>query len=182
VLKKLAEEIEKEYNSDLRVKLNFICTHNSRRSIMCQLWAQTAAYVHDISNIFCFSGGTEESAFNPRSVKALRKAGFNIEQKDKSENPVYHVSFSESEAYLRIFSKDYNEESNPQEDFIAVMTCSDADESCPVVFGATHKYSVTYKDPKKYDDTPKEEEIYDERTYQIAVEMFYLFSIIKGKK
>lgn len=178
VLDKLAEDIEKEHNADFRVKLNFICTHNSRRSIMCQIWAQTAAFVYDISNIFCFSGGTEESAFNPSSVKALRKAGFNIEQKDKSENPVYHVSFSESEAYMRIFSKDYNDESNPKEDFIAVMTCSDADKNCPVIFGAAYRYSVTYKDPKEFDDTPKEEEAYDERSFQIATEMFYLFSKI----
>lgn len=176
VLNKLAHEIKKEHNEDLRVKLNFICTHNSRRSIMSQIWAQTAAFVYDISNVFCYSGGIEETAFNTRSVRALRKAGFNIMQKDKSDNPIYHTIFSESEAYMRIYSKDYNEDSNPQEDFIAVITCSDADKNCPVVFGAAHRYSVTYEDPKIFDNTPKEEEAYDERTRQIATEMFYLFS------
>ena len=44
------------------VRLIFICTHNSRRSHMAQLWAQTAAAYHGVAAIETFSGGTEATA------------------------------------------------------------------------------------------------------------------------
>mgnify|MGYP000733479600 CR=1 FL=1 len=62
-----------------RIALNFICTHNSRRSHLAQIWAATAAYYYAIPNIQTFSGGTEATAFNPRAVAAMERAGFKIE-------------------------------------------------------------------------------------------------------
>ena len=49
----------------------FICTHNSRRSHIAQVWAQTAASYFNISNVYAYSGGTEATAFNPRAVASV---------------------------------------------------------------------------------------------------------------
>ncbi len=174
-LKLLADKISADTTG---TNLIFICTHNSRRSQMSQVWAQTAAAYYGIDSIKCYSGGTEATAFNPRAVKALQKAGLHIDVKDETTNPVYLVSFAPESTQLEAFSKKYDDEFNP-DDFIAVMTCAQADAACPVVQGAKDRISVTYEDPKVADNTPEEEAKYDERCYQIASEMLYIFSQVK---
>lgn len=175
-LKKLALHVKTKSTLNEPSNLIFICTHNSRRSHMSQFWAQTAAYHYGIKNVHCFSGGTEITAFNPRSVRALRKAGFLIEQTDSTSNPVYLATYAKHEEPIKGFSKKYFDEFNPQKDFVAIMTCSHADSTCPLVDGATLRVSVPYEDPKIADNTPQEEAKYDERCRQIAIEMFYFFS------
>ncbi len=160
------------------VNLTFICTHNSRRSQMSQIWAQTAAAYYGIDNVKCFSGGTEATAFNPRAVKAMQKAGLHIDAKDETSNPLYLVSFAPETSVMETFSKIYNDDFNPK-NFIAVMTCAQADAACPIVEGASDRVSITYEDPKVADNTPEEEAKYDERCYQIASEMLYIFSQVK---
>lgn len=177
-LQELAHYIKSKTNTTDSSNLIFICTHNSRRSHMSQLWAQAAAFYYGKENIFCFSGGTEATAFNPRSVRALRKAGFRIEQTDSTSNPIYLVKFSDTEAPVKAFSKKYDDTFNPQKNFAAIMTCSHADESCPMVNGAEFRVAIPYDDPKIADNTPEEEVKYDERCRQIATEMFYIFSLI----
>lgn len=164
------------------VSLTFICTHNSRRSHISQIWAQAAAEYFGIPNIKCYSGGTEATAFNSRAVKAMTKAGFKIEKKDDSGNPVYLVYYSDDRDPIECFSKVYSDEYNPQKDFAAIMTCSDADENCPVVFGAEARFPIRYDDPKEFDNTELEESKYDERVEQIGREMLYAFSqvVFKG--
>jgi protein-tyrosine-phosphatase len=176
ILDDLAIYIEKNLVSARSVDLVFICTHNSRRSHLSQLWALAASAYYDIVGVNTFSGGTEATAFNPRAVKALREAGFDIEKTDESSNPVYKVKYSTTEDAVKAFSKKFTDPFNPQENFIAVMTCSDADEACPYVPGASARFSVTYEDPKKADNTPEEEQRYNERCLQIATEMCYVFS------
>jgi len=176
LLKEVAAFVDEKNSSEEAANLIFICTHNSRRSHMSQLWAQTAAYHYGFEDVHCYSGGTEATAFNPRAVKALKKAGFNIDQTDMSTNPRYKVSYSKDAEPVMAFSKKYDDDFNPQEDFAAVMTCSQADEACPLVKGASARVAIPYVDPKEADDTPEEEARYDERCRQIAMEMFYLFS------
>lgn len=159
--------------------LVFICTHNSRRSQLAQIWAQVAAYYYGVKNIKTYSGGTEATAFNPRAVKALEAVGFNI-SKTGNKNPIYHVKFAEDELAIDCFSKKYDHDANPQRDFIAVMTCSEADENCPVILGAKHKISLPYHDPKLFDDSPLESAKYAERNFEIATEMLYVFNLLKS--
>lgn len=182
LLKSFAEYISKKLKDEKEINLTFICTHNSRRSHISQIWAQTSAEYYGIPNIKCYSGGTEATAFNPRAVKAMQKAGFKIEKKDDSVNPVYHVSYSEDKEPVECFSKVYSDEFNPQKDFAAIMTCSDADENCPVVFGAEARFPIRYDDPKEFDNTEIEEAKYDERVEQIGSEMLYLFSLAVGRE
>jgi arsenate reductase (thioredoxin) len=153
--------------------LTFICTHNSRRSHLSQLWAATAAWSFGHDHVRTYSGGTEATAFNPRAVTAVERAGFQV-VKPEGKNPIYEVSFAKDHAAERCWSKKYDDAANPQKDFCAVMTCSEADKNCPIVFGALDRVSLPYNDPKEADNTPEEAARYDERCLQIAAELWYV--------
>jgi len=157
-------------------RLTFICTHNSRRSHMGQIWAQAAAYYYGIKNVETYSGGTEATAFNPRAVKALQIAGFMIEKTTDTDNPVYQVKFARQAPCIDAYSKKFDSGNNPREDFCAIMTCSQADAECPFIPGASLRVAIPYEDPKNFDGTAQESQAYSERCEQIAREMFYLFS------
>jgi len=176
ILKQLAAFVEKKKRARANAELNFICTHNSRRSHISQLWAQAAAAYYGIENIFCYSGGTEATAFNPRAVNAMRDVGFTIIKTDDSENPRYEVHFSETQKPLIAFSKVYSNPFNPSSGYAAVMTCSHADEHCPLVVGAETRISLPFNDPKDFDGTPQEAEKYRERVLEIGREICYAFS------
>ncbi len=178
LLNSFAENISHKIINGNNVNLIFICTHNSRRSTMSQIWAQTAAAYFNIPNIKCYSGGTEETAFNPRAVKAVRDSGFEVEQLDKTDNPIYLVKYSDNYEAIKCFSKVYSDEFNPQNNFAAIMTCSDADANCPTVFGADARFPIRYDDPKEFDDTEFESIKYKERFEQIGSEMLYAFSLV----
>lgn len=175
-LKKVARQIRKEMDTQGHCSLVFICTHNSRRSHLGHLWARMAANYYALKGLSCYSGGTEATAFNPRAVKALEETGMRISPQQSGKNPVYRVQFPGSEEGESVFSKCYNDPLNPSSGFIAIMTCSDADEACPIVTGAKARYSITYEDPGKYDGTAEETVQYRDRSKQIAREMFFLFS------
>lgn len=177
-LEELSSYIKSNNSKQELSNLIFICTHNSRRSHMSQLWAQAAACFYGVSDTHCYSGGIETTAFNHRAVKALQKAGFSIEQTDTSSNPVYLVKYASDVEPVKAFSKKFSDDFNPKSNFAAVMTCSDADAACPFVPGASIRIAIPYMDPKEADNTPGEESKYDERCRQIAAEMFYVFSLV----
>lgn len=179
MLSQLTDFIQTRRASNLPVYLNFICTHNSRRSHLAQLWAQAAAHYYQVPNVICFSGGTEATAFNPRAVKAMQEAGFSITMTKDGENPNYEVRFAEGVAPVIAFSKKYDDPFNHNKDFAAVMTCSHADENCPVVIGASARIALTYDDPKNFDGTPLEEIKYAERVQEIGRELLFAFSQVK---
>jgi arsenate reductase len=172
----ISDFVEARVAADREALLTFICTHNSRRSHMSQLWAQTAAHYFSVPGVETFSGGTEATAFNPRAVAALDRAGFAIETPSEGDNPVYEVRYRDEMEPMTAFSKVYDQPPNPTEGFAAVMTCSSADAACPIVFGADARIAIPYDDPKAFDGTDREAAMYDERCAQIAREMLYVFS------
>ncbi|MDX2190421.1 MAG: protein-tyrosine-phosphatase [Bacteroidota bacterium] len=176
-LKKVTLFLKSKLSAEQKASLVFICTHNSRRSHMAQIWAQTAADYYGIKGVSCFSGGTEATAFNPRAVKALTNAGFKITPLSEDKNPVYEVKYADDAQSIKAFSKKYSDDPNPKSNFCAVMTCSQADKTCPTVEGSTLRVAIPFEDPKAFDGTPEEEAKYDERCKQIATEMFYIFSL-----
>jgi arsenate reductase len=176
ILQQLTHFVESKNKLGEKVYLNFICTHNSRRSHLAQLWAQAAAYYFGMERVECFSGGTEATAFNPRAVKAMLEAGFTITKTKAGDNPVYKVSYSNDAPPVIAFSKKYDDPFNHNQDFAAIMTCAHADENCPLVLGASKRIALTYDDPKEFDDTPQEEAKYAERVQEIGREIFYAFS------
>lgn len=170
LLKRLAEHVRGR--ADGTAALNFICTHNSRRSHLAQIWSAVAAEYFGLDQVQTYSGGTEATAFNPRAVAALERVGFRID-KPGGDNPHYLVHFSDDHEPLECWSKTFDDPANPDADFAAVMTCSDADQNCPFIPGAKPRLPLTYEDPKEADDTPAEASRYDERVRQIGREIFF---------
>jgi arsenate reductase len=143
---------------------------------MAQVWAQAAAHHFEISNVATFSGGTEKTAFNKNAVAALKEAGFKIQAKTEGKNPKYQVRFDKKAEPLICFSKKYDHKKNPKQGFVAIMTCSDADDACPVIAGAEYRTTIKYDDPKVFDGTELQEKAYKERCLEIGREMLYTFA------
>ncbi len=181
LLEALAQYVRQQHQAGRTPQLVFICTHNSRRSHMGQLWAAALAHHYGAGPLETYSGGTEATAFNPRAVSALQAEGFRIEkvQEGNGENPAYEVRYAEGVPALRAWSKVFAAPGNPQQHFGAVMTCAEADAGCPFVPGADVRIALTYEDPKAFDDTPQETEKYRERSRQIARELAYAFAQLK---
>ncbi|WP_041952129.1 protein-tyrosine-phosphatase [Spirosoma spitsbergense] len=180
-LDKIAGFIQQKVSAGEPVQLTYICTHNSRRSHFGQIWAATAAAYYGIPNVKTFSGGTEVSAFNERAVAACVRAGFDTKKVSEGPNALYEVKYAPDTEPIKAFSKKYDDITNPQRDFCAVMTCSQADQACPIVRGAAARVATPYDDPKAFDGKPEETAKYDERCKQIATETFYVFSRVKVK-
>ncbi|MEL7473855.1 MAG: protein-tyrosine-phosphatase [Planctomycetota bacterium] len=172
-LAELAAYVAETRAKGQRTGLTFVCTHNSRRSHMSQLWAAVAAERYGQAHIRTYSGGTEATAFNPRAVAALERAGLDIDRTTDDTNPIYHVRTHVHANPMTCFSKIYDQAPNPTAAFAAIMVCNSADEACPMVPGADRRFGITYVDPKAHDNTPKEAAAYDERCAQIARELLF---------
>lgn len=94
-----------EQPQETPTELTFICTHNSRRSHMGQIWAQAAAWHFGLNDVRTFSGVTEATAFNPRAVRALRELGVAIDVSQEADNPVYTVQLQSVGRHLRPSAK-----------------------------------------------------------------------------
>lgn len=183
VMNDLASWIREKQQKNETSALIFVCTHNSRRSHMSQLWAQAAAEYLNITHVRTYSGGTEATAFNPRSVHALSTHGFVItDTQERTENPMYETKLGEGLTTIRSFSKKFGHESNPKENFAAVMVCSDADTKCPFVPGAQTRVALPYIDPKKSDNTPQESETYLAKSEEIGREMLWMMSLVQQNR
>jgi arsenate reductase len=178
VLKLLIDFIQSKVSDNQKIRINFICTHNSRRSHLSQVWAQTLAYHFNIKNVFCYSGGTESTALFPMIAETLQNSGFQIKTISKNENPIYSIKYAKNEHPVIGFSKKLDNDFNPKSEFVAIMTCDSANESCPFVPGAEERIPITFDDPKVFDGTPLQAEKYKEKSLQIATELFYVFSQI----
>lgn len=181
VLSDLIKYLKEATGESKTPKLNFICTHNSRRSQLCQVWAQTAADYFGVP-LKSFSGGVEVTAFNHRAVDALIRMGFLVNEPEANDNnPVYEIQSGQEISVMKAFSKLYDHQDSPKSEFAAIMTCAHADENCPFIPGADARIPVRYDDPKAYDDTDLEIEKYDERSLQIAAEMIYVCRNVIGE-
>ncbi|MFD2602589.1 protein-tyrosine-phosphatase [Flavobacterium suzhouense] len=179
VLQPLINFIQAKSSEKEEIRLNLICTHNSRRSHLAQIWAQAAAAHYQIPQVYCYSGGTEATAMFHVVAETLEQTGFKVQALSTGSNPVYAVKYAENEHPVVAFSKTYYNEFNPEEGFAAIMTCSQADGGCPFIAGAEKRIAITYEDPKEFDNSPQQVEKYNERSLQIGLEMFYVFSQIR---
>ena len=179
-LQPLVAFIQEKVHANQEIRLNFICTHNSRRSHLSQVWAQTLAHHFGIKNVFCYSGGTEATALFPMVAETLKNTGFEIEKIAETSNPIYSIKYGKNEHPVICFSKKLDANFNPESEFAAIMTCSQADGGCPFIAGAEKRIPITFEDPKAFDNTPQQAEKYNERSLQIATELFYVFSQIQN--
>ena len=178
ILQPLIEFIKDKKENNERILLNFICTHNSRRSHLAQIWAQVMAEYYHINNVDSYSGGTEATAMFPKVVETLIHQGLQINKASEATNPIYYINLGDNIKPVIGFSKIFEDDYNPKSNFAAIMTCSSADEGCPFVFGCSKRIAVTYEDPKAFDGTDLQTEKYIERSVQIATEMKYVFKSV----
>ena len=179
-LQPLIDFVRQKANNGEDINLNFICTHNSRRSHLAQIWAQVASAYFDIPNVHCYSGGTEETALFPKVAETLTNQGLHIFKIAETNNPVYAIKYSNDTPPIIGFSKKYDDPFNPSSSFAAIMTCSQSDGGCPFITGAEKRIPIRFEDPKISDGSPEQARVYTERSLQIAQEMFYVFSMIKS--
>ena len=180
LLLKIAHKIAVNYRlNENQVNINFICTHNSRRSQLGQVWTFFASNYFDLQ-INAFSGGTEVTAFHRNTVKTLKEVGlhFNVEEFSHG-NPKYRISFAGSQKSLLGFSKIYDNPIN-KNPYIVITTCNNADENCPFIPEAIHRFHLPYTDPKHSDNSPEQDETYLKTSKEIAAEMYFLFNEVKS--
>tara|TARA_B100000809_G_scaffold263627_1_gene317352 strand:- start:31500 stop:32126 length:627 start_codon:yes stop_codon:yes gene_type:complete len=178
-LQPLVAYIQDKVQTNNIIRLNFICTHNSRRSHLSQVWAQALASYFCLDKVYSYSGGTEATAMFPFAGETLSNQGFQLKKISDTKNPIYSIKHSENEAAVIGFSKTYDDSFNPQSEFAAILTCSNADNGCPFIAGAEKRIPITFEDPKAFDNTPQQAEKYLERSTQIATELFFVFNQIK---
>ncbi len=175
VLQVLIDFAKSKLEKEETIILNYVCTHNSRRSQISQIMGQVASYYYGI-NAICYSGGTEATAFHPNAIAAISRTGIEVEQQGES-NPVIFVRYSLKKSPLSCFSKVYDHAYNMAVDFAAIMTCAHADDNCPIILNAT-RIPVRYEDPKRSDGTQEMSVVYDATVNEIAAEMKYVFQKI----
>lgn len=178
LLQPLVDYVQQKKDAREEIRLNFICTHNSRRSHLSQIWAQAMAHHFGVKGVSCYSGGTEATALFPMVAETLENNGFQVKTLSSGKNPVYGIKYADNEQPVIGFSKKLDDDFNPKSEFVAIMTCDSANEACPFVPGAEKRVPITFEDPKAFDNTPQQAEKYSERSRQIATEMYYVFSLI----
>jgi arsenate reductase len=179
ILLEISKSMAKEYIKTNVAHVNFICTHNSRRSQLGQVWAYYAAHYFNL-NIHAFSGGTEITAFYRNTLKTLQSVGFDFEVTDFShDNPKYLISFQGSKNSVVGFSKRFDNALNI-EPYIAITTCNNADKNCPFIPSALARFHLPFEDPKASDHSPEQEATYLKTSEQIAAEVFFIFTEVKN--
>jgi len=180
-LKDIANFIVEQRKEHKPANLLFVCTSNSRRSHMAQVWSQIASYYYSIDSVFTFSGGTEQTRVNINAIDALNRTGIEIYSNNQGDNLLRYIRIGIKINPWVIFSKKYTDATNPKNNFAAVMVCSEADKACPFVEGAESRIGLPYQDPKEFDNSPLKEAKYDERCRQIAREMFFIMDLVSKK-
>jgi arsenate reductase len=198
---KLADWIAQNYEPGKPLDLIAVCSANSRRSFFGATMGNIAAAYYGMPEIrFHCGGAAAPSALNIRTVKALKEIGIEVEPtgieaargEPQTANPVYRIRWGSgsetggSAMEAMEFSKRYDDPTNPQNGFAALMVCGEADADCPQVKGAVLRVSMPYLDPKIYDDGSYEAAKYAERRddmgrLMLAVMMQARQLIAKGK-
>ena len=185
---KLVEWIIKNHKPGQPLQVMVICTGNSRRSILGATMGNIAAAYYGMPEIRFHSGGTAPTAFNPRTIAALKNIGVEIEPtgqeaprgEPKTANPTFVVRWGTGMEATE-FSKTYFDASNPQQGFAALMVCGEADAACPLVKGAAARISMPYLDPKIYDDSTYEALKYAERRDDIGRLMLSVMMQVRNR-
>lgn len=172
-LQALAVYIRMQRLAGRKARVVFICTHNTGRSQLAQAWLRAAADWHGLQDIEAYSGGIKPSAFSPGAAEALRRAGFSVMP---GEGQAYTVNTGPDYPDWIAYAKRYDDRKNPQKDFCAVMVCAEAENSCPLVPGATRRIVLPFPPIKATPGQPDEASQYDTACLNIAREVFYAVS------
>lgn len=179
-LEEIGDFLVKNQSDSTLFSALFVCTHNSRRSHIADVWFKFGLVYYGIRHFESYSGGVEATAFHPHAIAALERAGFTAAYNKKVKNAAVSITPGNFPVW-HLKSKVYTHEVNPKSAFAAIMVCSDADKSCPVIKGASGRFSLPYDDPRYFDNTPSQDLKYDETVSQIGREMLYLTHYIKNQ-
>ena len=113
-----------------RVRVLFLCTHNSARSQMAEGLLRHLAGDRFESH----SAGTEATRVRPLAIRAMEEIGVDISGQESKTLERYQ-----------------------QEPFDYVITvCDDANEACPIFPGAQSRLHWSFKDPSKAEGSEEE--------------------------
>ena len=117
--------------SERKQRVLFLCTHNSARSQMAEGMLRT----YGAGRFEAFSAGTEATHVRPLAIRAMAELGIDI-------------SAQESKTLDRYFNQPFD----------AVITvCDQANETCPVFFGARKRLHWSFPDPGKAQGTEEQQ-------------------------
>jgi len=161
--KNLLDDIISKIQKSLKITNNivFLCTHNSRRSQLCQVWGIILSKIYNIDLKFN-SAGTEKTEVNKNILYCFSHIGLEVKG-----NKIIYEDLS-----ISLHSK-LLDEIQPNK-FISIMTCSDAEKSCPSDSRSIKNISMTYQDPKVFDYKEKEKDEYLKTSKLIAKELNYV--------
>ncbi len=163
-VKKIAKTLKNEiksYNS-----IVFVCTHNSRRSQFCQVWSQILSDIYKL-NLSFQSAGVIKTEVYVEVIRSLQRAGVDIDETG---------TILINNKQVSLFSKSLDEINLKA--FISMMTCSDAEKSCPTDPRSKKNISLFYPDPKRFDGTKDEIKEYDFTCKSIAAEINAIFKLL----
>ncbi len=163
-VKKISQELKSLVNTYKKVV--FICTHNSRRSQLCEVWARILSNRFNL-NLSFFSAGTEKTEVYGEAIKSLERAGMDF-------TIVGNNILIQNK--IELHSKTLDE--IKEDEFISLITCSDAEKNCPIDPRSKKNIKLFYDDPKKYDGTKEESDEYDKTCKLIASELNRIFKLL----
>lgn len=181
VLLSLSDAILSSFETREKANLIFVCTHNSRRSLIAQAFGAAIPHYFDFPGIKSFSGGTSVTEISPFAIQALEESGFRLENQGPPRNPKYSVWWADGSPSLQAYSKKFQDSPNPSSEFIAIMVCSQADESCPYISGAEARISLPFEDPKIADSSENPLGKYLETCDRISTELLFAFEQVKNR-
>ena len=174
----LAEWLRNGLDTSTSCPLIFVCTHNSRRSILGEMaWNAIAAFYGLDDQFPAYSAGTEAAQLSPHTLDALRQCGFETGEDDGQTE----VRWSPDHSGRRAFSKRLGDSALPTSGFAAVMVCAEADAGCPFVPGAARRISMPVEDPKRFDQEDDPLPHYVNTLNQMAAELHYSFSLARSR-
>jgi arsenate reductase (thioredoxin) len=106
-----------------RMRVLFLCTHNSARSQMAEGLLRNLA----ADRFEAFSAGTEATRVRPEAISVMAEIGVDI-------------SAQESETLEHYLGEPLD---------LVITVCDDANESCPVFPGASARLHWSFPDPSK---------------------------------
>ncbi|MDX5320843.1 MAG: hypothetical protein LPK45_07035 [Bacteroidota bacterium] len=162
---------------DFSGAVDFICTHNARRSAISQSLFAALAHEHSFDKLISWSGGAEVTFIHPNTIAALQRIGFRLSEKQGEENPVYFLRFSDEQDALRLFSKKFDDETTPGP-YHAVLVCSKGDAACPFIPMVKTRNLIPFEDPGYADGTPEADQAYDQAVKEIGSDLKKFFSYL----
>tara|TARA_Y100001949_G_C15986510_1_gene330879 strand:+ start:2001 stop:2567 length:567 start_codon:yes stop_codon:yes gene_type:complete len=166
--KKRLDNIASVINENLNKtrSIVFLCTHNSRRSQICEVWGKVFAEIYR-KKININSAGAFKTVVHSQVYESIVKCGLVVDNKKE-------IFFDKKKFKLNSKTID----SLTMKNFIAVMTCSNAEKSCPNDPRSIRNIKMFFNDPRIYDETDKMSREYLNTTIYIAEELNYIFKNI----